>query len=257
MQASPLQGEPGPADARFSATLVADHVWQISDKGSDNIYLVEGKEKALLIDTGLGIGRLGPYVRTLTKLPITVVNTHGHPDHAGGNFEFDDIFAHPADFEAVRFFDHHERRAPQAISFHQAKAGDRFDLGGRTLEVIEVPGHTPGSICLLDAGHKLLFTGDNDNTLVWLFLKESLPLETYLETLQKLKLRADRYETLLPGHGEPLEKSFLEEQIACAQTILDGSCSGKPYNSPVGKALVCGYKRASIAYDPEKLRQKK
>ncbi len=60
----------------FSATKSAEGVWTISDNGSDNMYLVEGGEKALLIDTGLGVARLSAFVKTLTAKPVIVVNTH-------------------------------------------------------------------------------------------------------------------------------------------------------------------------------------
>ena len=84
------------AAAWLKATRTAEGVWTISDNGSDNMYLVEGRDKALLIDTGLGVARLSAFVRSLTTKPLTVVNTHGHPDHAGGNFEFKSVYAHPA-----------------------------------------------------------------------------------------------------------------------------------------------------------------
>jgi hypothetical protein len=61
----------------------------------------------------------------------------------------------------------------------------------------------------------------------------------------------------MPGHGDPLKSAFVAEQIACAQSILDGTCAERPYKSFAGDALVCSYKSASIAYDPKNLRQKK
>jgi len=102
-QSSPSAGANQPAPASwFSATKAGDGLWIISDHGSDNIYLVEGKDKALLIDTGLGVARLNAFVKTLTTKPLIVVNTHGHPDHAGGDFEFKSIYADPADFASIQ-----------------------------------------------------------------------------------------------------------------------------------------------------------
>ncbi len=128
-----------------------------------------------------------------------------------------------------------------------------FDIGDRKLEVIEVPGHTQGSICLLDAKNKLLFTGDNDNELVWLFLNECLPLEVYIRSLEQLQKRSAEFATLLPGHGNPLDGEFIGEQIACGRQILNGECKGEPYRSFAGDAKVCKYKRASIAFNPDNL----
>jgi hydroxyacylglutathione hydrolase len=178
----------------FKVQALAEGVWRIDDHGGDNVYLVAGNDKALLIDTGTGTGDLAACVRQITTLPVTVVNTHGHPDHVGGNFQFDAISAHPADFEMIVRFSSRENRADLA----PVNAGHVFDLGGRRLEVIETPGHTKGSICLLDAAHKRLFTGDNDNTLVWLFLQDCLPIEAYLGTLQNLQRRGSEYDPARP-----------------------------------------------------------
>jgi glyoxylase-like metal-dependent hydrolase (beta-lactamase superfamily II) len=260
----------------FTAKRVADGVWRIDDRGSDNMYLVEGKDRALLIDTGLGIGDLAGFVKSLTALPLTVVNTHGHPDHAGGNRQFTSVFAHPDDFEMTARFSGGEYRAAtvrrvlqetpelSALIFKDssgladpkllaATGGMVFDLGGRKLEVIETPGHTKGSICLMDAGNRLLFTGDNDNTLVWLFLRDCLPLETYLKTLKKVQARSAEFDTLLPGHGDPIDKAFIGEQIVCVENILSGACKGEPYKSFAGDALQCSYQRAGVAFNPDNL----
>lgn len=264
----------------FKATKAAEGVWAISDNGSDNMYLVEGKDKALLIDTGLGAAKLNAFVKTLTAKPVTVVNTHGHPDHAGGNFEFKTVYAHPADFQAVKDLGTAESRkraaqnmaqrssGPDMISVDEAakarpaellpvKDGYVFDLGGRKLEVIEAPGHTPGEIVLLDAVNKALFTGDNSNTLVWLFLPNSRPLEVYLETLKKLQKRAGEFTTIYPGHGDPLPSAFLGEQIACVESILNGSAKSETQHTSHGDAMVAKYKSASVAYNPANLRVKK
>lgn len=263
----------------FTVKEMADGVWRIDDHGRDNMYLVEGKKKALLIDTGTGVADLKGLVHSMTDLPTTVVNTHGHPDHCGGNHQFESAYAHPADFEAVRNFDNQKSHAEairQALkdlpelkdcilqdadnfteaALHPVKDGDVFDLGSRSLEVIEVPGHTPGSICLLDSTAGLLFVGDNNNAIVWLFLDNSLPVEAYLEVLLKQRKRAGAFHTILPGHGEPLNAAFLDEQIECARSILNGTCEDELYETFAGTARLCRYKRAGIAFDPDKVRIK-
>ena len=271
--------QPAPA-SWFSATKAGEGLWIISDHGSDNIYLVEGKDKALLIDTGLGLARLKAFVRTLTTKPLIVVNTHGHPDHAGGDFEFKQVYAHPADFSSIQSFSTKESRersaqfmgqgpqTPDRVSVDEAASAPQpemlpvkdaqiFDLGGRKLEVIEAPGHTPGEIVLLDAAHKMLFTGDNSNLLVWLFLPNSMPLEVYLQTLKKLDGRAGEFTTIYPGHGKPMPSAFIAEQIACVQGILDGTIKGEPQHFFTGDAMVAKYKTSAVAYNPENLRVKK
>jgi hydroxyacylglutathione hydrolase len=139
------------------------------------------------------------------------------------------------------------------------KDGYVFDLGGRKLEVIEVPGHTPGSICLLDAGNRILFAGDNTNTIVWLFLKDCYPLEVYLKSLQKVEKRIGEFNTIMPGHNGPLDKSFLIDQIGCVKSILAGTCSSVHYDNPsnTNGALICKYGAAQVAYSPTNLFIKK
>lgn len=70
-------------------------------------------------------------------------------------------------------------------------------------------------------------------------------------------MRWKEFTTLYPAHGEPIDKEFIDEQIACAKLIIAGDCEGKPYDSFVGKGLVCGFKRAQIVYDPAKVKAKK
>jgi hydroxyacylglutathione hydrolase len=273
-------GAKGATESWLKAEKVADGVWRIDDHGSDNMYLVEGTRQALLIDTGLGVAKLSAFVKTLTRLPVIVVNTHGHPDHAGGNDQFPSVHADPLDFDVIKAFTTKESRqrtlermtsgvpaadrvsADEAASLPPAalvpvRDGYVFDLGGRKLEVIEQPGHTPGELVLLDAANRLLFTGDNDNVLVWLFLPTCRPLEVYLDSLKKLKRRDGEFDTILPGHGTPLPKSFLGDQIACVESILDGSCTGEPYQSFAGSGLLCRHGSAAVAFDPGNLRLKK
>jgi hydroxyacylglutathione hydrolase len=279
---TPSGGTPGGADspAWFKVQTVAEGVWRIyDDHGAGNAYVVTGRDKALLIDTGIGAADLAACVRSITRLPVTVVNTHGHSDHAGGNFQFEAASAPPDAFETIvrsAGREGHADRIQRVLAESPAleplllkaggdfdqkrlvpvRSGHVFDLGARKLEVIETPGHTRGDLCLLDAEHKLLFAGDAVNAPTWLFKPYSLPLDVYLETLQRLRQRGGEYETILTGHGDPLDRAFIDEQIACAESILSGACKGEPYPKRSGNALACSYKRSQIAYDPERLRAK-
>lgn len=176
--------------------------------------LLVGTKYALLFDTGHGFGDLRAAVKQITHLPLIVVNSHGHLDHTCGNSWFDgDIYIHPEDMALCRTHNSFELRkagvemakgqifpgiASLPENFEEdvycsrgcgnlvgLKEGHVFDLGGKTLEVVELPGHTRGSIGLLYREEKLLFAGDAINGAVWLFLEESLPLSVYMETLQK------------------------------------------------------------------------
>jgi len=141
--------------------------WIIDDHGSDNMYLIEGADSAMLIDTGLGTANLRSVVEKLTSLPLIVVITHGHPDHAGANYQFEKVYIHPDDSAAARQFNRPEMREasaknmirgegpseselykgkPQNTVMIPVREGHVFDLGNRKIRVIEAPGHTPGEI---------------------------------------------------------------------------------------------------------------
>jgi len=82
-------------DAWFATEEVEPGTWLVSEPGHVNCFLVEGTERAVLVDTGLGIADIGSAARQLTDKPILVVNTHSHSDHRGGNWRFTDVAAHP------------------------------------------------------------------------------------------------------------------------------------------------------------------
>jgi hydroxyacylglutathione hydrolase len=258
----------------YTLKIVAPGVWVIGDHGADNMYLVEGTDSALLVDTGLGVADLASYVKKLTSKPLIVVNTHGHPDHAGSNYQFRKVYVQSADSSAARACNLTEARANASKNMTGDNAplkeeiftgkpfntklvavgeGYMFRLGGRTIRVMESPGHTPGEICLLDIENKLLFTGDNNNTLVWLFLQNCKPLHEYLKTLEKLARRISEFTTIFPGHGTSLPSDFINDQIACVKGILNNTLERKPYKSFAGNAMVSVYGRASVAFNPANL----
>lgn len=260
----------------FKTGLIGEGIWSISGPANDQMYLVAGKDKALLVDTGMGVGDLAALVSSLTPLPVIVVNTHGHPDHAGGNGGFDEYFLHPADEPIMKKMCTDEYRRNDLKAFHgdgtptfqrmaaglvsyretrlnPLKEGMSFDLGGRVFEVTGIPGHTPGCVCFINEEEGIIFTGDMIvETPVWMYLKHSLPLATYLASLQKIIKRSCR--TLLPGHQpSPLGRENLEDLIACAEEILAEPGIGKLERTFAGEGLLWNHGRASIIYDPQKL----
>lgn len=258
----------------FSVKELRPQVWVIGDHGADNMYVIEGSDSALLVDTGLGAADLLACVKKITSKPLIVVNTHGHPDHSGANYQFEKVYMHPADFEAARSYNTPEARSGASRSMtgdaapgeeekfkgeiHNTKLmavheGTIFHLGGRNIRVMETPGHTPGSLCFLDMENKLFFSGDNNNGLVWLFLGNCLPLNKYLVTLQKQESRLYEFTTLLPGHGPEMSSQFVKAQVKCVQGILDGSLERKPYQSFAGNAMIATFGKASVAFNPDNL----
>ena len=166
--------------------------------------LIVGSHHALLFDTGYGYGDLKAVVRSITDKPLYVVNSHGHVDHACGNQAFCGAYIHPLDMELCREHNGPQmRRAELDVAevppdfdldahlrlgtgeLKPVGEGDTFDLGGVTLQVTHLPGHTAGSIGLWCPEKKLLYVGDAMNCFVWLFLPEARELVTYIRTLHK------------------------------------------------------------------------
>ena len=179
----------------FKTQSVARGVWHIEDSRGGVMYLVAGEERALLIDTGWGTGDLPALVATLTPLPVMVVNTHAHPDHMGGNRQFPQVYIHLNDL-------------PQAQDSGAALVavydGYQWDLGRRQIRVIGVPGHTPGSICLLDRETRILFSGDSPRPgPIWLHVGTALSVQEFGTGLQRLRAFAGEFDTIAPSHGKP------------------------------------------------------
>ena len=81
----------------FRSAKIDKNVTRIRNCVGDLIYLVEGKDRAALIDSGIGVGDLKSYVKTLTDKPVIVLLTHGHVDHASGSAQFEEVYMNQKD----------------------------------------------------------------------------------------------------------------------------------------------------------------
>jgi glyoxylase-like metal-dependent hydrolase (beta-lactamase superfamily II) len=264
----------------FQTRKLTDDVWAIDDNGGSMIYLVCGSERALLIDTGWGIGDLPGLVRSLTPLPVTVVNTHVHPDHTFGNPQFDEVHIPDADvFMTKTPFTNEERQwalkdiVPQPLppdfdatnwgtampaSLVPIQDGYCFELGQRSIRVVAVPGHSPGSVCLLDRQSRRLFTGDMVlSARIWMHLEESCSLQQYARSLQKLQTLSDEFDGILPGHENiqklPCPPHLIDDLLGGAEAILDGELVGEPEETFVGDGLRADFGQYSIVYRSDRL----
>lgn len=241
---------------------------------AENVFneLIVGTEKALLLDTGYGFGDLADTVKEITDLPLIVVNSHGHLDHSCGNYQFDvPIFLHPADMELCRSHNSEEMRAQAARQaretldyatgqkrdilpegFDEAvygaagcgnlvplEEGQIFELGGKNLEVVSLPGHTRGSIGLLEREDEILFVGDAINAHLWLFLPEALKLSDYIATLRKA--RQLPFSKMVQAHNPIVEeKDVLTGYLETAEKLDINK--GVPFPNPLfpeEKATMC------------------
>jgi len=230
-------------------------------------YLVVGEKRALLFDTGMGISDVKKVVSELTRLPIVVLNSHTHDDHVGGNWEFSTIYGMDTDFTRKNArgsrVDAQAEITPGQIcgalpQGFDSKAyatrpwkitaythdGDHFDLGGRTLEVIATPGHTPDAISLLDRGHGLLLTGDTYYPApIWLFRPET-DLDAYAASIRRLAALAPQIKVVIGAHNIPVASpTVLARLVVAFDAVRAGKI--KPVPDSPGKAL---YKVDDISF---------
>lgn len=194
-------------------------------------YLAIGDEKAVAIDTGTGIGNLKQVVSELTDLPVSVLNTHTHWDHIGNNHQFEEIacYNHTYAINKLRAgvdnatlqpsitgdslwkplpegFVPKKWSIPPVEPTTLLEEGQIIDLGGRTLEVLYTPGHSPDSICLLDEKNRILFTGDTFFPGPLYAFGEDVSLDLYMASISNLIKRHDEYDYLCSGHNDPWVK---------------------------------------------------
>ena len=186
-----LMGGMAPAQSVFKnqdleITKLEDHCWVIETTDKTSMYLIEGEEKAMLIDTGTKCEKLDEVVRRITKKPLLVVLTHMHGDHAGNIDQFDEIYFHPADTVLLK------NDKPYRGKIHFVADNQFFELGGKRLQIIHMSAHTPGSIVILDRKAGNCFSGDAFGSgQVWLQLKPYAPIKTYISSLVRMETLMD------------------------------------------------------------------
>lgn len=225
----------------FTSENYSKNIIRIKGLDGTAMYLVSGKEKTCLIDTGMGLGSLKNYIeKDLNKKVDFVILTHGHLDHCGGVYEFTDlpIYMNRVDIELgndsnkvenrfnslSRRFEITKNEVQPNIDFDivkDLKDGDEFDLGGLTLQAVFTPGHTHGMTMILIKEERTILFGDGCGVGVLLFLPYSTSVEEYYETLKNLKKREDEYDKIIRNHGTcESEKDLLDNVMECCELIL-------------------------------------
>jgi len=245
----------------FEVTHLAQGVQAISEPYHAEFvisYLVAGKEAAILLDTGMGIGNIQVVASQLTDKPIRVVNSHHHYDHVGDNHRFEHIAIHEAEADFL------EREAPEELLFEAMRPenilgalpedfdparyrivpsradrllheGDTLELGGRSLRVLHTPGHSPGSICLLIEEEGLLFTGDTVYAGPLYAQFDHSDFEVYRQTMGRLSDLAQGLKLVVPSHNQtPLDPHILMEMSEGFEQIAAGAAPWQPMESVWG-----------------------
>ena len=207
------------------------NTWAIEDMGV-RIFLLTGKERALVIDTGMTGIDVPSEVRKHTDLPFMLLNTHADKDHVAGNDRFSEFYMHPSE---AAFYHNVQKGTGKIIPVFD---GDEIDLGGRILEIIHLPGHTPGSIAVLDRNSRSLIGGDpiQENGDIYMFGAHR-DMEAYVASLERLD-RRDDFDFIYPSHAkEKVSRTVIPQLIEGAKKIMNGEIKGKEENRHGNKVL--------------------
>jgi glyoxylase-like metal-dependent hydrolase (beta-lactamase superfamily II) len=233
------------AESKFNIVEIDGGGWRIEDNGVRAL-LFEGTEKALLVDSGFGkSGSIREAAEALTKKPVVLVNSHADGDHVGGNGDFDKALLHPAEFPYYR------ESCPNGAEACPLWEGEVIDLGGRKFEVVLIPGHTPGSIALLDRERRLLVAGDSISDGPIFMFGAVRSLRAFMFSMQKLKAMSGAFDTIFPAHGPcPLGCEIIDRLIKGADSVLRGEAeiSDPSFDIPAKVYKAGG---AAFFYSPE------
>lgn len=198
---------------------LADNLYMLYD-GMVRQFLLTAPDKALLLDTGFAGSQVLEAVRGLTDAPVQVLLTHGDPDHAGGLEEFAEAWLHEKDWHLVH----------GSTRLHPLREGDTFTCGDYRLEVIEIPGHTYGSVAFADWDKGMLFAGDSvqKEGPIYLFGAHR-NLGLYIQSQEKLARMAHRFRTVYPCHHAcPVTPDYIAKNLEDARALRAGTLTGQP-----------------------------
>ncbi|MCH3909420.1 MAG: MBL fold metallo-hydrolase [Bacilli bacterium] len=236
-------------DKIHSVELIAPKTYRIDEAGIANCYLLIGDKKALLIDSGNGAGNLLETVQALTDLPVELVLTHRHCDHAGGRNNFKEYGFHKNDNHLVYRIESSKlaskslckgtgrdfvyTKKPFKAKKRLFKDTDIFELGGRIVRLMNVPGHTKGSVVFLDESTHLMFTGDDVNYWLWLQLPGCTSVKEWLPGAKKILSMMDEYKAYCGHNDGYISKEMVEELIKRGEEILAGK-----KGTPIGHGVL-------------------
>lgn len=206
----------------LKAIPMGDNTYCIEDN-MVRCFLFIGTERALLVDAGFGGDdrSLRQLVEPLTDRTTQLVITHADPDHIGAAAEFDAVYMHISEVE--RYTEMAHSTGPRIIPLEDSS---ELDIGGRRFEVLHVPGHTRGSIALLDREGRLLVAGDSVSGMPVFMFGEGRDLDAYLTSMKKLSALKDAFDVIYPAHGTlPLPPEQIDKLIAAGEKLRAGALS--------------------------------
>lgn len=257
----------------YDVNQINENSYRISEADHYYSYLLAGEDIALLIDTGTGVGDLHEVVHHLVETPVRVLLTHSHWDHIGNAYQFDRIAINNCEQTADGrvtvdvLGDMFDERIPEALEelhtkgvrytggltpdehtippvndVNSVEPGERLDIGGRTLELVDIAGHSPGQLGVLDRQNGDFYGADlvgSDRKLLVHF--PGSDLDAYLTSLKRLltMYRDSEFDTLLTGHNGPIESDelgVLETLQDSITTVLDDEVTPEKVELTTGQA---------------------
>lgn len=265
----------------FAVKQINEDAYVINDAFGASFYVVRGSEYAAVIDTGFTKGEtIMPVIRSITDMPLKLVITHLHMDHMHHMDEFEEVYMCRKELtmppqvlrQSAGGVDHDYSRV------HNIETGSVVSLGGDELEICQVPGHTPGTVVILDKKHNMLFTGDaiGSGVGVWMQVTSAISLEEYLDSLIFLQSwlvekggrmsfwgghNNQQYTAIVTKDGyNPLNMGLLGDLIDLVEKILTGEIKGVAHEEGIvdkpGENLYASFGRAEILYNRDSLRRK-
>ena len=196
----------------YQIIQINENSWRIEDHGV-RFFLLTGTERALLVDSGMQVHNAREIAEALTDLPLSLLNTHADMDHICSNEQFKEFYMHP----------------DEAANYHKegkiipVNDGDELDLGERPLRIIHLPGHTAGSIAVLDVKNRVLISGDpiQDHGRIFMFGPHR-NMNDYINSLEKLNQMTDQFDELWPSHADiPVRPDVIGQLIEGTKKVLN------------------------------------
>ncbi len=204
----------------YNVTKIQEHFWAIDDMFV-RCFLLEGTDRALLIDTVLESGDLLSQCKELTDKPIFVINTHSDIDHIGSNRQFEEIYMHPSEFE---YYSQNNKGKPFPKPIWE---GEIVGLGNFKLEVILVPGHTQGCIALLEREKRFLIAGDSVTQVPLYLFGPGRSLPAFIASMEKLEKLKSEIDIVYSSHfGMAISPDIISELKDCGKGVLAGEITG-------------------------------
>lgn len=222
-------------DEDISAYKLHDHLWLFETKKgvTSSIYILEGQDKTMVIDSGHIVTDLPSKVSKISPKPQILALTHAHPDHAGSIDQYDTIYVNRKELEFIPNYKGKIIEIDDQFIFY---------LGKIHVQVINLSGHSDGSVGFIDLEDRWLFTGDAiGSTCVWM-QTTSQPLESLMGAIRRIEECKDKFNEIFVGHYRQMDAiadfSFVEKMKDLLNKIIytkDYTC--EPFTKGPGQDL--------------------